>query len=143
MEFTIQEILGMKDVLTKVVQADVPIRTAFRINRFVKSVQIELEVFEKTRMKLIQKYGEKEEKSQQISVKDPEKQKEFHREIQKVVLEIINIDFKPIRFEEFGNDIKISAAELFALEKIIIFPEEVKKTKEIEEKKEEIKEKKE
>ena len=143
MEFTIQEILGMKDVLTKVVQAEVPIRIAFRINRFVKSVQMELETFEKIRMGLIQKYGEKEEKSQQISVKDPEKQKEFHREIQKVVLEIINIDFKPIRFEEFGNDIKISAAELFALEKIIIFPEEVKKTKEIEEKKEEIKEKKE
>ncbi|HUS49090.1 MAG TPA: hypothetical protein VMZ91_02940 [Candidatus Paceibacterota bacterium] len=142
MEFTIQEILGMRDILTKVVQAEVPIRTAFRINRFVKSVQMELETFEKTRMGLIQKYGEKEENNQQISVKDPQKQKEFQTEIQKVIVEIINIDFNPIRFEEFGNDIKISAAELFALEKIIIFPDQVKKEKkaeEIEEKKEEIK----
>ena len=145
MEFTIQEILGMKDVLTKIVQAEVPIRTAFRINRFAKSVQMELGTFDQTRMGLVQKYGEKEKDSQQISIKDPEKLKEFNSKIQKVLTEIISIDFKPIRFEELGNDMKISAAELFALEKIIIFPEEVKKakkveeTKEVEEKKEEIK----
>jgi len=144
MEFTIKEILEMKDVLQKVIYAEVPIKTAFRISRFVKSIQIELESFEKIRMKLLQKYGEKEENGQQISIKDPEKQKLFSDEIQKVLAENIDIDFLPVKIEELGNDIKISAVELLRLEKIIIFPEEKKKAKKTEKIKkiEEIKEKK-
>ena len=119
MKLTVQEILSMRNSLVKLLQKEIPIKTAFRLSRIAKTLQKELEVFEEQRSKLVEKYGEKNEETGTISVNDKEKQDEFTKEINLILEEVIKMDISPIKTEDIGNDVKISTTDIMTLEKIL------------------------
>jgi len=119
MELTVQEILQMKEVLQKILGVDIPVKTAFRLGKLAVKLQEELQFFQKTRLSLLEKYGTINKEDDTVSIEDEDKRKQFTEDIQQVLSEQINIDFNPINISDLGEDLKISAAEIIVLERII------------------------
>ena len=56
--FVLNDLIQMKDVLQKVFDAKLPIRTAYRLSQLLRRVNEEFENFEKMRFELFKRYGE-------------------------------------------------------------------------------------
>ena len=117
-EFTVKELVDMNQALSNVLQKPLPIKIAYRLSRFGKRVMDELVVFEEIRVKLVEKKGEKNDKTGMFSITDPIKRQEFQAEIEKILQEKVEIEFEVIDIDDLG-DMKISASELMALAKVI------------------------
>lgn len=134
--------------LKKIVNKELPIRTAYRLTKIMKAINDEFTSLEEARGKLIKKFAKEPEdgsKGPQGEIKvDPEKQDEFYKEFVVLLEEEIDLDINLISIEDLG-DISLSPADMFGLQ--IILEEEIeapkkaqepkKVKKEVEEKKEE------
>lgn len=113
---------NVKNALTKLFNAHLPVTTAFKVKRLVISIDAETEKFNGLRNSLIEELGSKTETGEvskdekgNVNFADDKKAEFFKREA-----EIKNMDFlvSPIKLTELGN-IALSANDLFALEDII------------------------
>lgn len=115
MKFALGEIRGMKDPLSNLVEKEIPIRAAWKLNRLIKTFDKELGEIEEFRVKLVQKLGESKEEGD-IQVPD-DKMDQFIKEFNELLNNEIETDFEPIDVDIFG-DISISAKDMMVLDKI-------------------------
>ena len=117
MKLSLGEIYGLTRNLQKITCKELPIKTSFSIYRFLKKSSIELEVLENSRVRLIDKYVDKEPLEGEEKVVPKDKVSEFNEEFSSLLKEEIDIDFEPIPLSDFG-DVSISADDLIPLQKI-------------------------
>tara|TARA_B100001079_G_scaffold206685_1_gene180469 strand:- start:407 stop:853 length:447 start_codon:yes stop_codon:yes gene_type:complete len=92
-------------------------KDSYRFNRFVKKLASFGEDFEEVRVKLIKKYGEKDEQGNfSISADDTEKVKDFQIKFN----ELLNIEFEieGINKVKFPMELKLSPKEMGMMEEV-------------------------
>lgn len=117
MKFQLGEIRQMKDPMIGLLGKDLPIKSAWKLNKLVKAFDKELAEIEEFRINLVQKLGEADEAG---NVQVPEdKMEQFVTEFNELLMSEIEVEFEPIEIESLGN-IQISAKELLPLDKIFV-----------------------
>ncbi len=117
-KFTLGEVYGLTKSLTKLTDKDIPIKASFNLIKFLKSCSEEMDVLEKARVKLVEKYSEEKEEGKDTQVSDENKEK-FQEEFSVLLNEEVEIDFKPIAEDDLG-DISMSANDLIPLQKLFV-----------------------
>lgn len=115
MDFALGEIRGMKDPLVSLIDKEIPIKAAWKLNRLVKGFDKELGEIEEFRVGLVQKLGEEGEDGQ-VSVPE-DKMEDFVAQFNELLNQEVTIDFEAIDVDVFG-DISVSAKDMMVLEKI-------------------------
>lgn len=112
MKATLKEILQNVESLSKLLNKELPVKTAYRLGRLSKVLQSELDQFNLTRNNLIKKYGKEKDGQYQIEPDDKEALEKFNKEIEELLTVEINIDsYNPINVDDLG-DIKLSAIDM-------------------------------
>ena len=112
-EFELNELVIGKDSLVKLLQADLPVKKAYKLGKIVKKVEEELKHFEEQRQSLLKKYGEPIENNQ-VKINDVERWNEDFKELisEKVELEIVKFTLDEL------EKAKLSAVDLNNLNKL-------------------------
>jgi hypothetical protein len=115
MKFQLGEIRNMKDPMIALLDKELPIKAAWKLNKLVKAFDKELGEIEDFRVKLVQKLGNEDEEG---NVQVPEEKMEsFVTEFNELLMTEIEVDFDAIDIDTLG-EIQVSAKELLALDKI-------------------------
>lgn len=114
----IQEVLSISSGLGKILQQDFPVLTSYKLSKIAKVLRDELVPFEETRKKLFEKYGEQDEKSNQLKIKD-DQIGNFQEEMNKVLTQEVELNIETIDVKELGTDIKLKPVDLIELDKIL------------------------
>jgi hypothetical protein len=115
MKFALGEIRGMKDPLTSLIDKEIPIKAAWKLNRLIKAFDKELGEIEEFRVNLVQKLGVEGEDGQ-VTVPD-DKMEAFVTEFNELLNQDVEVEFDGIDVDVFG-DISVSAKDMLVLEKI-------------------------
>lgn len=118
MKISLAEIKSLEKSLSKIFDKDLNIKIAYRLGILLKKITEELRTLEENRIRLIKKYGTKDEKTQQIQV-PPDKNADFYKDFNELLTFEIDIDFEPISLNAFG-DITLSAIDAMRLDGIVI-----------------------
>lgn len=111
-------------VLSKLNNAELPVKVSYKLSKNIKNIEKELSVYEEEKQKLINKYGEKDEDGKNkinengtINILDPEAWNKDYKEL----LEIENdIKVEKISIDDLAKtDFKITAAELALIDYLI------------------------
>jgi len=116
MKVSLRNIYDSQTAIRKLVSADLPIKTAFRVTRMVRKINDIFQDVEKQRVALVEKYGE-QAKDGNYKVKN-ENITMFQKDFSELLNEEVEVDIDQLLLEELSN-IKISAVELQALEPFI------------------------
>ena len=119
MKLTLAEIRWMQRGLSTITQMTLPIRVSYRLSKLLNFCNNELNIIEKSREELIKKYGTQVPNRPGELQVSPENEDKFREEFAQLLLEEVETDFEPIKISEFGEDMKISPAELASLSKIL------------------------
>ncbi|MFZ5986929.1 MAG: hypothetical protein ACOYWZ_07380 [Bacillota bacterium] len=112
MKLTLKEILQNVESLGKLLNKELPVKTAYRLGRLSKALQSELDQFNLTRNNLIKKYGKEKDGQYQIDPEDKISIEKFSKEIDELLAIEINIDaYDPISIDDLG-EIKLSAIDM-------------------------------
>jgi predicted negative regulator of RcsB-dependent stress response len=115
MKFALGEIRGMKDPLVGLIDKEIPIKAAWKLNRLVKAFDKELGDIEEFRVGLVQKLGEEGEEGNVTVPTD--KMEQFVAEFNELLSTEIDVEFESIDVDVFG-DVQLSAKDMMVLEKI-------------------------
>lgn len=99
-----------------------PVKTSYQIIVLMKKLSGQLEVIEKIRINLIQKYGTKDEKTGGMIVpEDSENWKKFMSELNEIMRQEIDIEIEKIELpnQVDGKTIQIEPSALFLIDKFI------------------------
>lgn len=118
MLFKLGEILGAQDSLSKLVNAELPIKVSYRLLKLLRSCSEELKTLEEARLRLVKKYAEEKKEGKEMMKVSKENQEKFRQEFGQLLEEEIEVDFDPILLDELGN-ITFSTIDLINLGKII------------------------
>ena len=91
-----------------------PIKLSFTIKKNTTKFQSAAEAIEKSRMELIQKYGEPTEDGQGYIVK-PENEEEANKEFSELMMLEDNIDVHMIDVNSLADDIELTNAQMDAI----------------------------
>jgi hypothetical protein len=107
MELRLQDLLNYRDGVKKIMEETVDFRLAYRLTKNIKKIDPELYGLEQSRIKLIEKYGDKNPKG--IEVK-PECIEDFVRDYSELLGNKVNINIEliPISLLEKIDKIKTS-----------------------------------
>ena len=110
---------GQIPVINKLVEKPLEITEAYKLVKFVKSLQENEQNFNKARLSIFQKYG-KQDKGGNWEIKNEKNQKLVAGELDKLleIEEEYDLDSKV----KIPNDIQLSASEVILLEDIIDLP---------------------
>ena len=117
MKFKLNEIFALTRSLPKLTEKELPIRTSYRLLKFLKQCSEEMETLEKARVKLVEKYAEETEDKSNMKVSEANTAK-FQEEFNALLSEEVEIDFTPIKISDLG-DIKVSTNDLLPLQRIL------------------------
>ena len=106
--------------LNKLMEADLNIKTAYRLSKLLKKVGGELQTLEETRVRLVKKFADNPDapEGQEIKVKETLVNK-FNEEFNVLLNEEIDIPFDPIPLDEIGDGVKLTPIDVIRLGKII------------------------
>ena len=117
MKLKLSQLIGMRGSLIKLLEKDMPIKQSYNLARFIKQANTELEQFEQHRIKLVNKYGERDEQGN-VSVAEL-RQGEFMNELNELTeMEIDFPHFRPIKLADLRN-ITLSTNDTLGLVDII------------------------
>ena len=116
MKFSLGEIYGLTRSLQKVTDKELPIKVSFRLYKFMKDCSAEMEILEKSRVQLVEKYAAPYEDGKEKQVSDENKE-EFQKEFGTLLNEEVEIGFELISLEDLG-DISISTNDLIPMQKL-------------------------
>ena len=112
-----------KSGLTKLIAADIPLKSAFKLKSILQSVNDALKIYDEVRLEAIKKHGLKKEDgsldmddNQNVRF-DPSKYEDFAKEMQDLLSTDIAVG--KVSLSELGEKIQISVDELSSLEAII------------------------
>jgi len=115
MKFTLGEVFGLTRHLGKLMDKELSVHVSYRLYKLLKECSEEMDVLEKTRLKMIDKYAAKGDgKEKQVAEENKE---QFQEEFSKLLAEEVDIEFKPFSLDELG-DIKMSPNDMVVLSKI-------------------------
>ena len=99
-------------------QQPLSITVAFQISQLIKQVAPELQELESQRLRLIEKYGTKNAEDDTITVLS-DNIASFAQELSPLLETEIDLNFEKIPLSQINEDVKISSADLIALEPFI------------------------
>ena len=121
-EVNLSEIVSAVEPLKTLSNSKIKGRTAYRVAKFLKRVEEEYQLFETTRMSLVQEYCKKDEDGNPVindnvySI-DPERIAEFNTEIEKLLNTSVKIEMDPM--DDLG-DAEFTPNDIMLLEKFIV-----------------------
>ena len=121
MTITLKDIVESQEVMRTLSGKPLRGRAAFKVARLLKKLEAELSTFNDTRVKLIESYAKKDENGQFVLNDrneyqfDQENANKFVEEINKLLVEEIQIEANPIMLDEI-EEIDFTPAEMAALE---------------------------
>lgn len=115
MKITLRELLQIDGALGRVLEAPLPIKTAFKFRRLVKLLRTDVQALEETRKMLIERYSVEEGGRRRLI---DDSKEEFEQEYQELMDQEIEFDFEPVSISELSG-LSLSAKEAFDLERFI------------------------
>lgn len=115
MKLSLNDLINSKGSLTKLAKTDIPIKTAYWLNKDIQKLNNEFLIFDELKKKLFEKYGEN--KDNQIIIK-PENIESFQKDFNELLKSEIEVEIHKIKLEMLG-EIKLSPFDLTALQFII------------------------
>lgn len=120
MKLSNEKLANSIEVLNKITTMELPIKLSYAFSKNITKINRELEVYNKERQKLIEKYGEKDEEGKlkvkengNINILDVDN---FNKDI-KEILEIENeIDIHIIDLESINADVNITPGDLIVID---------------------------
>lgn len=120
MKLSNEKLANSIEVLNKITTMELPIKLSYAFSKNITKINRELEVYNKERQKLIEKYGEKDEEGKlkvkengNINILDADN---FNKDI-KEILEIENeIDIHIIDLESINADVNITPGDLIVID---------------------------
>lgn len=128
-KLTINELLNSTEILQKLASKELKARLALEIARMLKSAEREIQDFNEVRMKLINKYGEKDENGELITDEKgnckimQEEIKTFSNELNDLIATEIEINANKLKLEQIEN-LDFTPAEMSMLEPFLETEEE-------------------
>ena len=102
MNLKLSQLIAMRGSLVKLIEKDLPIKQSYNLAKFIKKANDELEQFEQQRIKLVNRYGAKDEEGN-IAVKE-EHQQQFVNELNELTeIEVEFEGFKPLKLADLRN----------------------------------------
>jgi len=115
---SLKELKQAELALSKVLNASLPIKVSYWINKNMKPIIAELTLVEEKRVQLVKKYAvDKDGKPSQNVPK--ENMEALQNEFISLLDEEVEIDFTPIKLKDIENEVKLSAGEIGSLDKFI------------------------
>ncbi|MDD4781936.1 MAG: hypothetical protein PHT02_15225 [Tissierellia bacterium] len=110
--------------LTKLLTKELSIKTSYKLSKLGKLIIDEYKLFEETRMKIIDKYGDKDEEGNIIQNDNKitipkENLDSFNKEFNELMDIEVKFDFEPISIDKLG-EINISPIDLMVLGDFIV-----------------------
>lgn len=108
-EITINDLINSGDIFRELAQQPIKMRVAYNIARIIREVENEMRIFEETRRKLFDKYGEKDENGELLINADgnititPENISLYNNEIQEVLNTSITLNAEKLNIEDLEN----------------------------------------
>ncbi len=121
MKVTLKDIVESQEVMRTLSSKQLRGRAAFKVARLLKKLEAELATFNDTRIKLIETYAKKDDEGNFVTNEkneyqfDADNANKFVEEINKLLLEEIDIDANPILIDEI-EELDFTPAEIVALE---------------------------
>ncbi|MBS5885154.1 hypothetical protein [Clostridium sp.] len=120
MKISNEKLANSIEVLNKITTIELPIKLSYAFSKNIIKINRELEVYNKERQRLIEKYGEKDEEGKlkvkengNINILDADN---FNKDI-KEILEIENeIDIHIIDLESINADVNITPGDLIVID---------------------------
>jgi hypothetical protein len=119
MNFTYAELDGMKDTLSKILNADLAISTSLKLRGFYKSIEKDLQIMQDEKNKSIKKNGK--EDGQGNIIVDPKQNlqgfNQYVADLNEIYKGECSVEFEALPYSSLG-DIKLSAVDLMKVEKL-------------------------
>lgn len=118
------ELLNSTETLQSLAQKSLKAKLAFQVGRMLKAADKEIQDFNETRMKVITKYGEKDENGELITDEnnnckiDPNSAAAFNTEFNELLNSEIEINANKIKVEDLEN-LDFTPSEMINLEPFI------------------------
>jgi hypothetical protein len=102
MKFRLGQIQDMKEALGRLTNEQLPLKIAFKLNKLVRDMDVNLTAIEEERIKLVKKLGEENDKTGSIEI-PKDKIPQFQEEFVELMSEEVEIDFTPFSVDDFAN----------------------------------------
>lgn len=128
-QLKIADLLNSTDVLQKLAGKELKAKLAWQVGRMLKEAEKEIQSFNETRMKLINKYGSKDENGELVMDEnnnckiEPESINNFSNELNELIASEIEINAHKIKIDDIEN-INFTPSEMAQLEPFVDFGEE-------------------
>lgn len=111
MKVKLSEVVQSAEQIKALLELGLPVKVSYKILRLVNNLNPILEIYNTKRNDLIKELGEKNEKDENFSVKDPAKLKEFATRLTELLDIEEEIAFEPIKITELG-EVNVAAKNL-------------------------------
>lgn len=101
MKVKLVEVYNSVSVMNKILDAELPAPIAFKLTKLFKSINEEIKSVEDQRVKMVSKYGEKDENGS-VSVSESNKES-FIKEFSDLLATEIEVQWEPISIEKFDS----------------------------------------
>ena len=114
-----------KNAVQKLMQAQLPVKTTFRLKKLVVALESELKIFEETRESIVKEYGEKTESGelkfneQGLVQLDLSRAAEWQPKLSELMMLESSLELPKFSLSDLGDQLQLSANELFALGDVI------------------------
>lgn len=123
-EVQVKDIVNSAEIFSTLSQKKLNMRMAYQLAKIIKEVQKEFELFQETRMKLINEYAERDEDGQ-LKVDEnnnftipKEKIQDFQKELNELLETQVELQINKINLDELEN-VEFTPMELIKIEKFI------------------------
>lgn len=120
MELNNEKLVNSIGVLSKLTNMELPIKLSYALSKNITKIDRELEVYNKERQKLIEKYGEKDKEGKlktkedgTINILDIDN---FNKDLKEILEIETEVDIHLIDLESINADIKITPGELMIID---------------------------
>lgn len=115
MNVTIATLINATPVFSKITNKELSPVVSFRLVKLIKEINVELEIFEKEKEKLLKKYGKKND-DDSYTILDENKDS-WNKDIAELLS--LNVDITAEKVNLANEDIKISPADMMKIEEFV------------------------
>lgn len=119
LEVKLAQLVASAPALGRLCAEKAPARITFTLARVTKSINSELETYEKTRMSLLEKYGTLSEDKSHYKFESREQSEKFELELKELLETPVSLQHSPLALDQLET-VSVSAADLMALDWLIV-----------------------
>jgi hypothetical protein len=106
---------ALEQSITKMYNTDLPIKLSYKISKMIDPVGNELQKIEEQRIKLVEKYGEKNETGITVTENNLDS---FNKEFSELLEVEIDLPITPINLDDIPEEVKLTGFEVNNLIKL-------------------------